>query len=83
MGLFTNFLRMADDALQAIEDGAIEQTLTGAVDMLEQNLDKVTNSAEKVATSPEKLLQKADKTAAAVEEKMQVIGLTHDEPSER
>jgi len=74
---------MADDALQALEDGAIEQTLTNAVDMLEQNLDKVTNSAEKVASTPEKLLEKADNTAAVVEEKMQVIGLTHDEPAER
>lgn len=55
-----------DNVFKAIEDGGIEKTLNGALDKLEQGLDKATNSAEKLATAPENALNRAEQLSSQV-----------------
>ena len=60
MGLFDNVLKSLDSTLKAIEDGAIEKTLTQAVDMFDNHVGKVPETLEKVANAPQKLINTAD-----------------------
>ena len=60
MGLFDNFVRLADSGLKAVENGALEKSLSGAVDKLEAGLDRAITSAEQAAAAPEKLLGTAE-----------------------
>jgi hypothetical protein len=50
-----------DNVFKAVEGGGIEKTLNGALDKLEHGLDRVTNSAEKLATAPAEALDRAEK----------------------
>jgi len=55
MGLF-------DNVLKAIENGAVEKRLAGAVDTLETGLDRAIGKAESTAAAPERLLGRAEQT---------------------
>lgn len=61
MGLFDDLTKLADKGLQAVESGAVEKALGGAIDKLEAGLDKAVDSAEKAAAMPEKLLETAER----------------------
>lgn len=58
--MLDNLIRLADQNLGATQNGGIEKVLTGAIDSLEAGLDKVVDSAEKLAAAPEMLLEKAE-----------------------
>jgi hypothetical protein len=60
MGLFDDLAKIADKGLAAVESGAVEKALAGAVDKLESGLDKAVTSAEQAAAVPEKLLKAAE-----------------------
>lgn len=60
MGLFDNVIKSLDSTLKAIEDGAIEKTLTQAIDMFDASVGKVPETLEKVANAPQKLIDNTD-----------------------
>lgn len=61
MGLFDNVFKSLDATLKAIEDGAVEKTLTNAVDMLEKHVNTAPEKLEKIADMPQKLMDTAEK----------------------
>lgn len=66
MGMFDNLIKLADKGLQAVESGALEKSLGGAVDKFEAGLDKAFDAAEKAAAKPEELLHRAEAKNAHV-----------------
>ena len=73
MGLFDSFVRLADSGLKAVENGALEKSLSGAVDKLESSLDRAITSAEQAAAAPETLLQKAEARQAHLTKAAQAL----------
>lgn len=73
MGLLHDLAKIADKGLQAVESGAVEKTLAGAIDKLESGLDKAVESAEKAAAMPEKLLETAEQKQQQVTELAQNV----------
>mgnify|MGYP000075875463 CR=1 FL=1 len=68
MGLFDNVLKSLDSTLKAIEDGALEQKLTEAVDALDRGVQKAPEMLEKVADLPQTALENAEDKAAQLQE---------------
>lgn len=66
MGLFDNIFKSLDATLQAIEDGAIEKTLTNAVDMLEKHVETAPEQLEKLADMPQKIMETAEQKAGQI-----------------
>lgn len=60
MGLFDDFMRIADKGMKAVENGALEKALTNGLDKVEGGLDKAIKSAEAAAAVPEKVLKVAE-----------------------
>jgi predicted transcriptional regulator of viral defense system len=73
MGMFDNFIKIADKGLKAIEDGAIEKRLVSAIDKLDAGLEKSIKTAEKAAATPEKLLKTAEDQKGQLEQKAQLV----------
>ena len=73
MGMFDNLLKMADNSLKAIEEGALEKRLEQVADRLESGIAKASGDVEKVASAPEKMLNRVEQTHANAEEKAKLV----------
>lgn len=73
MGLFDNVLKSLDSTLKAIEDGALEKTLTDAVDALDRGVQQAPEVLEKVADLPQAAIQTAEDKAAQLQDTAQKL----------
>lgn len=71
--MFDNFLKMADNGLKAIEDGALEKRLEAVADKLEAGVARASGTLDKVAEAPSKVLNRAEQTQAGIEQKAQLV----------
>ncbi len=60
MGFLSDLAKLADKGLNAVENGAVEKGLAGALDKLESGLDKAIKNAEAAADNVEKQSEKID-----------------------
>lgn len=60
MGLFDNVLKSLDSTMKAIEEGALEKTLTQAVDAFDRGVSKAPETLEKIADIPQKVIHSAE-----------------------